>query len=310
VVLLSRENILSDAAAIAGRGALDGSCVSASLVTPSHLYGLQTGFVVPALTSGSTVIVDAAGPRASTRALVAELGRSGATHVFGVPLAYYLLKRTGGVRAICNHVRMFSSGGYSLPGVLAESFRETTGRAIYEGYGLTEASPTCTWFEQGEENALGSVGRALSCCEIRVVAESGAVVGAGVTGAVQVRGSNVSATHYGARPSVPPLCQDGWLCTGDRGYLDSCGRLYLVGRDKDMLKVGGYSVYPAEVSRLVERHPRVYSAQVFADGVSVTGDSLAARIVAEPRDRGDIMAWMRAKMSYYKVPGRVDWSAP
>ena len=159
-------------------------------------------------------------------------------------------------------IRVASSGAAKLPVTVAESLERRFGLVVAEGYGLTEASPVVT-SSTGLTPRYGSVGAVLDGIDLRIVDEDGDDVLVGDAGELWVRGPNVFAGYLDDPEATERvLTADGWLRTGDIGYCDEDGFVYLVDRAKDLIIVSGFNVFPAEVEEVLLSHPGVAEAGV------------------------------------------------
>jgi len=181
-------------------------------------------------------------------------------------------------------------------------------------YGATETSPIVTLMP-GEQHLLdrpraSSCGQAAVGVEMRTVdAATGAVCGTGEVGEVQVRGENVTRGYWNKPAETDEALRDGWYLTGDLGWLDDEGFLFLVDRSKDMIVTGGENVYSAEVEEALYRHPAVAEAAVIAIPSERWGESVHAVVsVAGGRtvSADELMAHCATLIAGYKVPKSVD----
>jgi fatty-acyl-CoA synthase len=204
-------------------------------------------------------------------------------------------------------LRFVNSGGAPIPVSLIKSY-QARGIMFCQGYGLTETSPGCTFLPA--EHALdkaGSAGRAVPFTEVEVRDVSGNSCSPGVKGEIVARGPNV--THgYWNNPNATDqaFSPGGWFHTGDIGYLDDDGFLFIVDRLKDMFISGGENVYPAEVESALFEHPGVSEAAVVAAADERWGEVGHAFIVAaesETRPTLDELSdFLLARLAKYKVP--------
>jgi acyl-CoA synthetase (AMP-forming)/AMP-acid ligase II len=151
------------------------------------------------------------------------------------------------------------------------------------------------------------VGRAFSCCEIRIEGEDGSVLGHRVIGEVCVRGSNVMKGYFRKPEATAHALRGGWLHTGDLGYLDDDGFLNLTGMKKRMINVSGKKVYPAEVERLLRQHPSVQAVEIFAKPAPTQNQSVQGRVrlrTPGPEAQDEFTAWCTKRISDYKLPRR------
>jgi long-chain acyl-CoA synthetase len=205
-------------------------------------------------------------------------------------------------------VRIAASGASRLA---PETWAEMLHRfdvMIAEGYGLTEASPIVT-SSSGLVPQAGSVGAVLDGVELRVVDERGGDVLVGDAGEIWVRGDNVFKGYLDdPEATARVLSPDGWLRTGDIGYCDDDGRLYLVDRAKDLVIVSGFNVFPAEVEEVLAEHPAVVDVGVVGVPHPQTGEAVRAYVVVAPGaavDADELVAFARDRLARYKCPSSV-----
>ncbi len=191
---------------------------------------------------------------------------------------------------------------------LHQAFYERFGVRLMEGYGLTEAAPAVTVHHPGMPIKPGSVGQALIGVEVTIRGDMDEVLPAGVTGEVAVRGPNVMLGYYRRPEETEKVIRDGWLYTGDMGYLDEDGYLFLVERKKDLIIRGGFNIYPREVEEVLTAHPAVAEAAVVGKENPVMGEDVVAFVVANPGAQvtpEEIVAFSRERLATYKCPREV-----
>ncbi len=195
----------------------------------------------------------------------------------GVPTHYTRLLADPRLDAArCGHVRLLVSGSAPLPAATHEAFRERTGHAILERYGMTETVMITSNPRGGERP--GTVGRPLPGVDVRL----GEGTPDGV-GPVEVRGPSVFSGYW-RRPelSATEFTPDGWFRTGDLGRFDADGYLHLVGRSKDLVITGGLNVYPKEVEAVLDALPGVDESAVVGLPDADFGEAVVAVVVPEP----------------------------
>lgn len=280
----------------------DSRCLS--LVPLSHLYGLQTGILAP-LISGGSLHVERIPDLRGLSSLSRRIAQHGITHLYTTPVFYYLWAMDPEEAANLNGVWLCNCGGYKLPGIVFERFRETTGKEIHEGYGLSEAAPICSYHRANDTIRINSVGRAFDCCEISVRDERNEECRTGAVGEICIRGSNVMKGYYGFVDATNNTLKNGWLRTGDLGYLARDGFVFLTGLKKRMLNVGGKNVFPAEVERYLRAHPAVENATVFGSPSRVSGDVVHCRVRMRHGaglTEAALRKWCRRNISRHKIP--------
>jgi long-chain acyl-CoA synthetase len=207
-------------------------------------------------------------------------------------------------------VRLVLSGSAPLATDVVERFTARTGIPVHQGYGLTEASPVVTSTLCSAAPKPGSVGSALPGVELRLVDESGDAPERGDPGEIHVRGANLFSGYWPDGAGGPDA--DGWYATGDVGFLDEDGDLFLVDRLKDLVIVSGFNVYPTEVEDVIRELGGVLDAAVIGVGDRETGETVVAYVrAADGRaDPAELAARVRehcaSRLARFKQPSRVE----
>jgi long-chain acyl-CoA synthetase len=201
-------------------------------------------------------------------------------------------------------------GGMAVQKPVAEHWRRVTGKPLSQAYGLTETSPAATMNPLDLPEFNGSIGLPIPSTELSVRDDSGKEVAVGEVGEICVRGPQVMQGYW-QRPdeTAKVFHPDGFLRTGDMGYVDHKGFVFLVDRKKDMILVSGFNVYPNEVEEVVAGHPGVLEAA--AIGVPDDHSGEAVKIFVVRKDPNltaeEIIAHCRTQMTSYKVPRHVEF---
>ena len=242
---------------------------------------------------------------------VMELVRETSPVMFsGVPTMYMGLL-AGGADLLeygFGSVRTYTSGGSALPVNLKRTFEEKTGRPVFEGYGLSEASPV-THFNPPFAGAgrEGSIGVPVPSTDSLVVdAETGErEMPVGEPGELLVKGPQVMKGYLNMPEETSRALRDGWLYTGDVAMMDEDGYFFIVDRKKDMIVTSGYNVYPREIEEVLFEHPDVSEAVVVGVPDEYRGETVKAFVV---RRRGstvtetEILAFCLERLASYKAP--------
>lgn len=209
-------------------------------------------------------------------------------------------------------VRMILSGSAPLAAEVVEEFTALTGVPVHQGYGLTEAAPVVTTTLLSPAAKPGSVGAALAGIDLRLVDDDGRPLRgaeADDAGEIQIRGANLFSGYWPDGADGPAA--DGWWSTGDVGFLDADGDLFLVDRVKELVIVSGFNVYPTEVEAALAQVPGVRQVAVLGTPDERTGEAVVAYVVADDpgADAAALVAAVRAgaqeRLAPYKRPGRV-----
>jgi O-succinylbenzoic acid--CoA ligase len=205
------------------------------------------------------------------------------------------------------HFRCALLGGGPAPRPLLAACA-ARGVPVVQTYGMTEtASQAVTLAPSDALRKLGSAGQPLLPMELRIAAEEGEA-GVGEVGEICLRGPMVTLGYHGRPDATAAALVDGWLRTGDLGYLDEEGYLFVVDRRSDLIISGGENVYPAEVEAALLAHPAVAEAGVVGIPDPQWGQVPVAFVVARPGvapDPAALIAHCRTSLAAYKVPRRV-----
>jgi long-chain acyl-CoA synthetase len=204
-------------------------------------------------------------------------------------------------------VRLMLSGSAPLSAEVIEQFGEATGIPVHQGYGLTEASPIVTSTLCSVEPRNGSVGAALPGIEIKLLDDVGQPPEGDDPGEIWIRGANVFSGYWPDGDGGPGA--DGWWGTGDVGFLDASGDLFLVDRLKDLVIVSGFNVYPNEVEDVIREVDGVAEAAVIGVEDPATGEAVVAYVV--PSAAGDDLAdrvrdHCAVRLARFKQPTRIE----
>ena len=183
-------------------------------------------------------------------------------------------------RKFGGRIKVLVSGGSALPDEVHKAFHEL-GFNITEGYGLTESAPVLTVTEPGNKRQPGTVGRALPGIELRIANPDNDGLGE-----VLAKGPNVMPGYFGDREATDGVLKEGWLHTGDLGRLDAEGRLFLVGRAKDVIiDHNGKNIYPDELEELYQEHPHIKELSIVGLPDEAGGEKVACLCVPDYGER-------------------------
>jgi long-chain acyl-CoA synthetase len=279
--VLTHGSLLANLEQMEGRAGLASADDVGILIIPAfHVFGLNAVIGLSLYVGASLVLVD----RFDAAGTLALIARHGVTTLAGVPAVFGAWATMPGVGGDeLSSVRLAVSGAAALPDEVARAFEARFGIPLRQGYGLTEASPAVSFPDPAEPARVGSVGTPLSEIEVRIVDSDGEGVDQGDPGELLVRGPNVFAGYFedeGATRHV--LDRAGWLHTGDVAVQADDGTLTLVDRQKDLIIVSGFNVYPAEVEEALRSHPSVADVAVVGVPDAATGEAVRAVVVPTP----------------------------
>ncbi len=208
-------------------------------------------------------------------------------------------------------VNRFGSGSAPLPVEVIEQFENLSGVTVYEGYGLTEASPTTHSTPTLAKRKVGSVGLPFVGTECKIVdLETGErEMQVGEDGELCIRGPQVMKGYWNKPEETALTLRDGWLYTGDIARMDSDGFFYIVQRKKDMIIVSGFNVYPGEVEDVLFAHPAVLEAVVIGVPDEYRGEKVKAFVVLKsgvPVTQEDLLEHCKTNLAKFKIPSVIE----
>ncbi|MBM7868166.1 long-chain-fatty-acid--CoA ligase [Heliobacterium gestii] len=259
--------------------------------------------VTTALLNGASITIMESFQPKEALALIRDCGVNVVT---GVPAMFGIYNSLADPRDLAN-VRLFVSGGASLPVETLTRFNEKTGQSIVEGYGLSEASPVVTFNPIGATKP-GSIGLPLPAVSVMIVDATGQDLPPGEVGELICQGPNVMSGYLGLPQETAAVLRDGWLYTGDLAYRDDEGYIFIVDRKKDLIIVGGLNVYPREVEEVLYAHPSVKEAAVIGMPDKTRGEAVRAFVVIRDGaelNRKELMTYLRANLASYKLPREI-----
>jgi long-chain acyl-CoA synthetase len=251
-------------------------------------------------------------PRFEIGAMMKSLVRDKPTMLHAVPTIYNAIATAAEKNRIdISSLRVCVSGGAPLPAEVRERFQKLTGARIIEGYGLTEASPAVTSNPPDGEVRADSVGIPMqdTIVEIRALDDVSRVLPAGERGEICVRGPQVMKGYLNREAETRDVFVDGALRTGDVGYLDADGYLFVTDRIKDLIICSGYNVYPRVIEDALYEHPAVAEAIVIAIPDSYRGQVPLAFVTlraGEHRSGDELREFLRDRISVIEMPLRVE----
>jgi long-chain acyl-CoA synthetase len=205
-------------------------------------------------------------------------------------------------------LRYLSSGGAPLPREVEQEFRRRVPAvAIRQGYGLTETAALVSTNPAGREKP-GSVGLPVPGTELQILDEQGRPLPVGEIGEICCCSPGVMRGYWNSPKATGDALRDGWLRTGDVGYLDEQGYLFIVDRKKDLIIRGGFNVYPRDVEDALVEHPAVQMAGVVGRPDQVHGEEVVGFVALHPDAQlspEELISWARKRIGGYKYPREV-----
>lgn len=277
-----------------------------------HVYGMVAGMSFGLAAAAALVMVP--NPR-DLEDLLGNLEKHRATIFPGVPTLYNAINNHPDVQAgkyDLSTIKACISGSAPLLRETKERFEELTGGKLVEGYGLSEA-PTATHCNPlYGENRTGSIGLPFPDVDCRIVSleDEVTVLPPGEIGELVIRGPQVMKGYHNMPTETANTLRDGWLYTGDIARMDEDGYFYIVDRKKELIKPGGYQVWPREVEEVIAENPKVLDVGVAGVPDPYRGETVKAWVVVKPDEtlaEEEIRDWCRERLAKYKVPTEVEF---
>lgn len=277
-----------------------------------HVYGMVAGMLAALKLGAAMVMVP--NPR-DLADLLNNLQKYKATIFPGVPTLYNAINVYPDVVAgkyDLSTIKACISGSAPLMRETKEQFEALSGGKLCEGYGLSEA-PTATHCNPLlGENRTGSIGLPLPDVDCRIVSldDEVTVLSPGEIGELVIKGPQVFKGYHNMPTETGNALRDGWLYTGDIARVDEDGYFYIVDRKKELIKPGGYQVWPREVEEVIVDNPKVLEAGVAGVPDPYRGETVKAWVVVKPGQtlsEDEVKDWCRENLASYKVPSSVEF---
>lgn len=278
-----------------------------SLVPFFHIYGLAIGLVVPLFRGCSTLLI----PQYSPRNFLKRMGEEKISILIAIPTQYdHLLRAARRKPSKKNPLKYCISGAAPLPIHIIHDFKETFEVDIMEGYGLTETTSAVA-VNPRHKTRPGSVGLPVNGVQIKIVDEGGRLMPPHNPGEILVKGRVVMMGYHNMPEETKKDLVEGWFYTGDIGYQDEEGYLYITDRKKDIIIKAGFNISPAEIEGLLVAHPKVKEAAVVGEKEK-EGREEAIKVFVVPADgeevtSAEIIEYCRMRLASYKVPDGVEF---
>ena len=276
-----------------------------------HIYGLTCVMLFSIVEGLNQLLL----PRFEVEAVLGLFLNERPLMFSGVPTMYMALNASGADlrKHHLHEVRTYTAGGAALPVNLKRALEEKIGRPVFEGYGLSEASPVThfnpSFIGKGRD---GSIGVPVPSTDARIVdTEAGeSEMPVGESGELIVRGPQVMKGYWNMQEETEGALRNGWLHTGDVARMEEDGYFYIVDRTKDMILASGYNVYPREIEEVLFEHSGVAEAVAIGVPDEYRGESVKAFVVRHkdaPVTEDELLAFCAERLAPYKAPKYLDF---
>ncbi|WP_330501403.1 long-chain-fatty-acid--CoA ligase [Peribacillus frigoritolerans] len=269
-----------------------------------HVYGMTTVLVLSVM-EGNTMIIM---PKFDVEATLKTIQKQKPTMFPGAPTMYIgLLNHPDIAKYNLSSINACISGSASLPLEVQEQFEKITGGKLVEGYGLSETSPvTHANFIWDQPRVKGSVGLPWPDTDSAILSlESNEELPPNEIGEIAIKGPQVMKGYWNRPDETEKTFKNGWLLTGDLGYMDEQGFFYVVERKKDTIIAGGFNIYPREVEEVLYEHEAIQEVVVAGIPDPYRGETVKAYVVLKKNARvteEELNEFARKNLASYKVP--------
>lgn len=305
-VMLTHKNLVANATACDAwlYKAKKGEEVILGVLPFFHVYGMTTVLILGIMQGYKMVLL----PRPDIDMMLKVIHKQRPTIFPGAPTMYIgLLNHPKLNNYDLSSIESCLSGSAPLPVEVQQKFEEVTGGKLVEGYGLTESSPvTHANFIWEDVRTKGSIGVPWPDTDAKIISlETGATAQPGEVGEIVVKGPQVMKGYWNRPEDTEATLKDGWLYTGDMGYMDEQGFFYVVDRKKDLIIASGYNIYPREIEEVMYEHPAIQEVVVVGVPDPYRGETVKAYVVLKDGaavTEKELDEYARKYLAAYKIP--------
>ncbi|AIF53982.1 class I adenylate-forming enzyme family protein [Pelosinus sp. UFO1] len=299
--MLTHKNLVSNAQAFSQVFTYQPSDRILCVLPMYHCFAWTAAVLTPLLNGCSIAVLE----NFLIRDTISMIRDNALTIIFGIPNMFRLFSQWA-TKDDFSHVRLYVSGGSSLPQEISEQFTKKFDKQIAEGYGLSEASPIVS-LNPIDNIKFCSIGKPLPGIKVKISSEENEDedLPPGEIGELLVNGPNVMKGYYKLPADSAKALQKGWLHTGDLAYMDQDGYLFIVDRLKDMIIINGENIYPREIEELLYAYPTISEVAVIGVHNKLHGTAVHAYIVPKEEsiiDKKLLKAYLQGKLAPFKIP--------
>jgi len=271
----------------------------------AHSFGLNGALLAPLLAGSTVALCERFGAEEALRAIARH-------RVTVLPAVATMFQRMLQVPALseaaCSTLRLALSGAAPCPWDLAEAWRRRTGVRIRRGFGMTELFRPISYLADDSADLPEAIGRPVPGVEVSVVDDTGQACAAGEVGELWIRSPAAMDGYLRSAEETRAVMRDGWFRTGDLAQVSALGFVTIVGRKKELILRGGYSIVPGEVEAALLDHAAVAEAAVVGIPDAALGEEVAAFVTLRPGAHAgadELVAFCRERLAAFKYPRRV-----
>jgi long-chain acyl-CoA synthetase len=308
-IMLSHFNLVANAHQISAWGRLSAEEGRILAVLPLfHGFGMSVTMNSAILVGGEIVLM----PRFGARDVLKAIQKTRPIFFIGVPTMFVAFSSLPDVaRYDLSSLKGIFVGAAPLTRAIKQDFEGKTGGRMIEGYGLTESVTAIMANPYQGLHKLGSIGIPFPDVDVKIVGlDDGLELPPEQLGEIVLRSPTVMTGYYQNREETGKALRDGWLFTGDIGYVDKDGYFYITDRKKELIIVGGFNVFPREIDELIYQHPKVKEGITVGVPDAYKGEKIKVFLVLKDGEQAtpeEFIAYFREKLTPYKVPSEVEF---
>ncbi len=274
-----------------------------------HIFALTINCLLFIHIKGSSILV--LNPR-EMKQLIEPLKKYSIDVITGVNTLFGVLVRHKDFKKLnWSKLKVAISGGMPLDKNTSDKWQSVVGKPIVQGYGLTECSPVVSAESYETQEFSGSVGEPLADTQIKILDESFNAMKTNEIGEICIKGPQVMKSYWHKEKlNKEVFTKDGYFRSGDMGYVDKQGRIFIVDRVKDMIIVSGFNVYPCDVEQVLNQHSDVIESACIGIDHKVSGQSIKAFVVKKPGstlEKQTLITHCKKHLAHYKIPKKIQW---
>lgn len=303
-VMLTHSNLLTNHKATASMSGVEPQTMFLSVLPLSHSFGVMTMNVGYILGSRAVLLSHFDSGQALKAIQDYKVERFAAVPT----MLTYLVNFPDREKFDASSLKKVNSGGAALPNEVRLDFERLYNCEVNEGYGLSETSPTATGYPDGVKYRPGSVGKAVPGVEVKIFTLDGKELPPGESGEICIKGPNIMRGYWKNPEATADAMRGDWFRSGDVGYMDEGGYVYITDRTKDLIIKGGENISPREIEEAIHTHPAVAECAVIGLPSTKYGEEIAAVVVLKPgksASEEEIQAHVAKYVTKFKIPSAV-----